>query len=40
MLLRQNIGVMYNTSEVNSKVQVDALKEYASKNGFKVVEKV
>ncbi|MGO0943907.1 hypothetical protein ACTPD5_22795, partial [Clostridioides difficile] len=24
------MGVMYNTSEVNSKVQVDALKEYAS----------
>lgn len=35
----KTIGVMYNTSEVNSKVQVDALKEYASKNGFKVVEK-
>jgi putative ABC transport system substrate-binding protein len=33
------IGVLYNTSEVNSKIQVDTLKEYASKNNYKVVEK-
>lgn len=35
----KTIGVLYNTSEVNSKVQVDMLKEYASKNNYKVVEK-
>lgn len=35
----KTIGVLYNTSEVNSKIQVDMLKEYASKNNYKVVEK-
>jgi putative ABC transport system substrate-binding protein len=34
----KTIGVLYNTSEVNSKIQVDTLKEYASKNNYKVVE--
>ncbi|EQF26539.1 ABC transporter substrate binding family protein [Clostridioides difficile CD160] len=33
------IGVIYNTSEVNSKVQVDNLKKYADKKGLKIVEK-
>ncbi|WP_461612114.1 ABC transporter substrate-binding protein [Clostridium sp. Marseille-QA1073] len=35
----KTIGVLYNTSEVNSKIQVDTLKEYASKNNYKVIEK-
>jgi putative ABC transport system substrate-binding protein len=35
----KTIGVLYNTSEVNSKIQVDTLKEYASKNNYEVVEK-
>ncbi|WP_411168462.1 ABC transporter substrate-binding protein [Clostridium sp. MB05] len=35
----KTIGVLYNTSEVNSKVQVDMLKEYASKNNYKIIEK-
>lgn len=35
----KNIGVLYNTSEVNSTLQVDMLKEYASKNQYKVIEK-
>ncbi|HAK43196.1 MAG TPA: ABC transporter substrate-binding protein, partial [Clostridium sp.] len=35
----KTIGVLYNTSEANSKIQVDTLKEYASKNNYKVVEK-
>lgn len=35
----KTIGVLYNTSEVNSKLQVDMLKEYASKNNYKVIEK-
>lgn len=35
----KTIGVLYNTSEVNSEIQVDTLKEYASKNNYKVVEK-
>lgn len=35
----KTIGVMYSTSEVNSKVQVDALKEYAKTKGYTVVEK-
>lgn len=35
----KTIGVLYNTSEVNSKIQIDTLKEYASKNNYKVVEK-
>lgn len=34
-----SIGVLYNTSEVNSKVQVDMLKAYASENNYTVVEK-
>lgn len=35
----KTIGVLYNTSEVNSKIQVDTLKEYASKNNYEVLEK-
>ncbi len=35
----KTIGVLYNTSEVNSKIQVDTLKEYASKNSYEVLEK-
>ena len=35
----KTIGVLYNTSEINSKIQVDKLKAYASENGYKVVEK-
>lgn len=35
----KTIGVVCNTSEINSKLQIDALKEYASKNNYKVVEK-
>lgn len=35
----KTIGVLYNTSEVNSEIQVEMLKEYASKNNYKVVEK-
>lgn len=35
----KTIGVLYNTSEVNSKIQVDMLKEYASKNNYKIIEK-
>lgn len=35
----KTIGVLYSTSEVNSKIQVDMLKKYASKNNYKVVEK-
>ena len=35
----KNIGVLYNTSEINSKIQVDKLKAYASENDYKVVEK-
>lgn len=35
----KTIGVVYSTSEVNSKTQVDALKEYASKNNYEVIEK-
>lgn len=35
----KTIGVLYNTSEVNSKVQVDRLKTYASENDYEVVEK-
>lgn len=35
----KKIGVIYNTSEVNSKVQVDSLHEYAKKNNYEVVEK-
>lgn len=35
----KTIGVVYSTSEVNSKTQVDALKDYASKNNYEVMEK-
>lgn len=35
----KTIGVLYSTSEVNSKIQVEMLKKYASKNNYKVVEK-
>ena len=35
----KTIGVLYNTSEVNSKIQVDLLKEYAEKNQYTVIEK-
>lgn len=35
----KTIGVLYNTSEVNSMLQVDMLKEYASKNQYTVIEK-
>lgn len=35
----KKIGVLYNTSEVNSKVQVDLLKEYADRSGYEIVEK-
>ncbi|WP_300386796.1 ABC transporter substrate-binding protein [Clostridium sp.] len=35
----KTIGVVYSTSEVNSKTQVDFLKEYASKNNYEVIEK-
>ena len=35
----KTIGVLYNTSEVNSKVQVDMLKAYATENNYEVVEK-
>ncbi|WP_026895452.1 ABC transporter substrate-binding protein [Clostridiisalibacter paucivorans] len=33
-----NIGVIYNTSEVNSQVQVSKLKESADEYGYKIVE--
>lgn len=33
----KKIGVLYNTSEVNSEVQVNQLKEYAQKNNFEVI---
>lgn len=35
----KTIGVVYSTSEINSKTQVDALKEYASNNNYEVIEK-
>ncbi|MBU5306930.1 ABC transporter substrate-binding protein [Clostridioides mangenotii] len=35
----KTIGVLYNTSEVNSKIQVDNLKKYAARNNYTVVEK-
>ncbi|MCM1988845.1 ABC transporter substrate-binding protein [Oceanirhabdus seepicola] len=34
----KNIGVLYNTSEVNSQVQVDELKDQCKKYGYSVVE--
>ncbi len=33
----KKIGVLYNTSEVNSEVQVNQLKEYAQKNAYEVL---
>jgi putative tryptophan/tyrosine transport system substrate-binding protein len=33
----KRIGVLYNTSEINSEVQVNQLKEYAQKNNYEVV---
>lgn len=35
----KTIGVVCNTSEINSKLQVDALREAAEKEGIKVVDK-
>ena len=35
----KKIAVIYSTSEVNSKVQVDSLKEYAKTKGWEVIEK-
>lgn len=35
----KKIGVVCNTSEINSKLQVDALKEAASKEGIEVIDK-
>ncbi|MFL0267028.1 ABC transporter substrate-binding protein [Candidatus Clostridium radicumherbarum] len=32
----KKIGVLYNTSEINSEVQVNQLKDYGSKNGYEV----
>jgi len=33
----KKIGIVYNTSEVNSQVQVDKAKEYGAKLGFEIV---
>lgn len=33
----KRIGALYNTSEVNSEVQINKLKEYSNKNGYEVV---
>jgi putative tryptophan/tyrosine transport system substrate-binding protein len=33
----KKIGVLYNTSEINSEVQVNQLKEYAQKNSYEVI---
>lgn len=35
----KNIGVLYNTSEANSQIQVNELKEYAKKNKINIIEK-
>ena len=35
----KTIGTLYNTSEVNSKIQVDMLKAYAAENNYEIVEK-
>lgn len=32
----KKIGVIYNTSEINSEVQVNQLKDYCSKNGYEI----
>ncbi len=34
----KKIGIIYNTSEINSKIQVDMAKEEAKKNGFDIEE--
>lgn len=34
----KNIGIVYNTSEVNSEVQVEQAKSKATKYGFKIIE--
>ena len=31
------IGALYNTSEINSEVQINQLKEYSNKNGYEVI---
>jgi putative ABC transport system substrate-binding protein len=33
----KRIGVLYNTSEINSEIQVNQLKEYSDKNGYEVM---
>lgn len=33
----KKIGVIYNTSEINSEVQVNQLKDYSNRNGYEVV---
>ena len=33
----KRIGVLYNTSEINSEIQVKQLKEYSNKNGYEVI---
>lgn len=33
----KKIGAIYNTSEINSEVQVNKLKEYSEKNGYEVI---
>jgi putative tryptophan/tyrosine transport system substrate-binding protein len=33
----KRIGVLYNTSEINSEVQVNQLREYAQKNSYEVI---
>ena len=35
----KSIGVLYNTSEVNSEIQINELKELAKKNNIEVIEK-
>jgi putative ABC transport system substrate-binding protein len=34
----KRIGVLYNTSEINSEVQVNQLKVYAEKNNYEVMK--
>lgn len=33
----KRIGAIYNTSEINSEVQINQLKDYSNKNGYEVV---
>lgn len=33
----KKIGVLYNTSEINSEIQVNQLKDYAKKNSYEVI---